>query len=280
MKLLRFGAAGQERPGLLYVDGSARDASSLVDDYSPETLTPALIERLSRADISALPRVEPGTRLGAPLKRVGHFIAIGLNFAEHAAETGAAIPTEPVVFSKAPSCICGPDDDILLPRGSTRLDWEVELAVVIGKRCDYVEEADALAHVAGFTLCTDVSEREYQKERGGQWIKGKSAPTFGPLGPFIATADEVPDPQALPMFLDVNGERRQTGNTATMIFPVAFLVAYLSRFMVLEPGDVIATGTPPGVGLGMTPPQFLREGDEIRLGIGGLGEQRHKVAAR
>lgn len=280
MKLLRFGAAGQERPGLLYVDGSARDASSLVDDYSPETLTPALIERLSRADISALPRVEPGTRLGAPLNRVGHFIAIGLNFAEHAAETGAAIPTEPVVFSKAPSCICGPDDDILLPRGSTRLDWEVELAVVIGKRCDYVEEADALAHVAGFTLCTDVSEREYQKERGGQWIKGKSAPTFGPLGPFIATADEVPDPQALPMFLDVNGERRQTGNTATMIFPVAFLVAYLSRFMVLEPGDVIATGTPPGVGLGMTPPQFLREGDEIRLGIGGLGEQRHKVAAR
>ena len=280
MKLLRFGAAGQERPGLLYVDGSARDASSLVDDYSPETLTPALIDRLSRADISALPRVEPGTRLGAPLKRVGHFIAIGLNFAEHAAETGAAIPTEPVVFSKAPSCVCGPDDDILLPRGSTRLDWEVELAVVIGKRCDYVEEADALAHVAGFTLCTDVSEREYQKERGGQWIKGKSAPTFGPLGPFIATADEVPDPQALPMFLDVNGERRQTGNTATMIFPVAFLVAYLSRFMVLEPGDVIATGTPPGVGLGMTPPQFLREGDEIRLGIGGLGEQRHKVAAR
>ncbi len=280
MKLLRFGAAGQERPGLLDVDGSVRDASALVDDYSPETLTPALIERLSRADISALPRVEPGTRLGAPLKRVGHFIAIGLNFAEHAAETGAAIPTEPVVFSKAPSCICGPDDDILLPRGSTRLDWEVELAVVIGKRCDYVEEADALAHVAGFTLCTDVSEREYQKERGGQWIKGKSAPTFGPLGPFIATADEVPDPQALPMFLDVNGERRQTGNTATMIFPVAFLVSYLSRFMVLEPGDVIATGTPPGVGLGMTPPQFLREGDEIRLGIGGLGEQRHKVAAR
>lgn len=280
MKLLRFGAAGQERPGLLDVDGSVRDASALVDDYSPETLTPALIERLSRADISALPRVEPGTRLGAPLKRVGHFIAIGLNFAEHAAETGAAIPTEPVVFSKAPSCICGPDDDILLPRGSTRLDWEVELAVVIGKRCDYVEEADALAHVAGFTLCTDVSEREYQKERGGQWIKGKSAPTFGPLGPFIATADEVPDPQALPMFLDVNGERRQTGNTATMIFPVAFLVSYLSRFMVLEPGDIIATGTPPGVGLGMTPPQFLREGDEIRLGIGGLGEQRHKVAAR
>lgn len=280
MKLLRFGAAGQERPGLLDVDGSVRDASALVDDYSPETLTPALFERLSRADISALPRVEPGTRLGAPLKRVGHFIAIGLNFAEHAAETGAAIPTEPVVFSKAPSCICGPDDDILLPRGSTRLDWEVELAVVIGKRCDYVEEADALAHVAGFTLCTDVSEREYQKERGGQWIKGKSAPTFGPLGPFIATADEVPDPQALPMFLDVNGERRQTGNTATMIFPVAFLVSYLSRFMILEPGDVIATGTPPGVGLGMTPPQFLREGDEIRLGIGGLGEQRHKVAAR
>lgn len=280
MKLLRFGPVGQEKPGLLDADGMVRDASSIVDDYSPETLTPALIERLSRVDIAALPRVQPGVRLGAPVKRVGHFIAIGLNYAEHAAETGAAIPSEPVVFSKAPSCVCGPDDDILLPRGSTRLDWEVELAVVIGKRCDYVEEADALAHVAGYTLCTDVSEREYQKERGGQWIKGKSAPTFGPLGPFIATSDEVPDPQALPMFLDVNGERRQTGNTATMIFPVAFLVSYLSRFMVLEPGDVIATGTPPGVGLGMSPQQFLREGDEIRLGIAGLGEQRHVVRSR
>lgn len=280
MKLLRFGPVGQEKPGLLDADGMVRDASSVVDDYSPETLTPALIERLSRVDIAVLPRVQPGVRLGAPVKRVGHFIAIGLNYAEHAAETGAAIPAEPVVFSKAPSCVCGPDDDILLPPGSTRLDWEVELAVVIGKRCDYVEEADALAHVAGYTLCTDVSEREYQKERGGQWIKGKSAPTFGPLGPFIATSDEVPDPQALPMFLDVNGERRQTGDTATMIFPVAFLVSYLSSFMVLEPGDVIATGTPPGVGLGMSPQQFLREGDEIRLGIAGLGEQRHVVRSR
>ncbi len=280
LKLLRFGVAGHERPGLLDADGTIRDVSSLVEDYTPETLTPALFDRLSHADISSLPPAPAGARLGPPLKRVGHFIAIGLNFAEHAAETGAAIPSEPVVFSKAPSCICGPDDDIMLPRGSIRLDWEVELAVVIGKRCDYVEEADALAHVAGYTLCNDVSERDYQKERGGQWIKGKSAPTFGPLGPFIATPDEVPDPQALAMFLDVNGERRQTGDTSTMIFPVAFLISYLSRFMVLQPGDVIATGTPPGVGLGMTPPQFLREGDLVRLGIKGLGEQKHIVKSR
>lgn len=280
MKLVRFGAAGQEKPGVIDAGGTVRDVSSVVPDFTPETVSPDLARLLGGLDLSALPAAPQGARLGAPLRRTGHFVAIGLNYAEHAAETGAKIPEEPVVFSKAPSSLCGPDDDILLPRGSTRLDWEVELAVVIGKRCDYVEEADALAHVFGYTLCTDVSEREYQKERGGQWIKGKSAPTFGPLGPFIATAADIPDPQALPMFLDVNGERRQTGNTATMIFSVAYLVSYLSRFMVLEPGDVIATGTPPGVGLGMTPPQFLRAGDEIRLGIDGLGEQRHRIAAR
>lgn len=260
--------------------GTIRDVSAIVPDFGPETLTPDLRSLLGKADLSTLPVVPSGVRLGAPLRRVGHFVAIGLNYAEHAAETGAKVPDEPVVFSKAPSSVCGPDDDILLPRGSRKLDWEVELAVVIGRRCDYVEEAEALDHVFGYTLCTDVSEREYQKERGGQWIKGKSAPTFGPLGPFIATRDEMPDPQALPMFLDVNGARRQTGNTATMIFSVAFLVSYLSRFMVLEPGDVIATGTPPGVGLGMSPPQFLRAGDEIRLGIGGLGEQKHRIVAR
>ena len=280
MKLIRFGAAGKERPGVLDAGGTIRDVSSLVPDYSPEAVSPALVERLRGADLSALPAAPEGARIGAPLRRVGHFIAIGLNYAEHAAETGAAVPSEPVVFSKAPSCLCGPNDDILLPPGSRKLDWEVELAVVIGRRCDHVEEADALSHVFGYTLCDDVSERDYQKERGGQWIKGKSAPTFGPLGPFIATADEIADPQALSMFLDVNGERRQTGNTATMIFPVAHLVSYLSRFMVLEPGDVIATGTPPGVGLGMTPPQFLRAGDEVRLGIEGLGEQRHRIVAR
>lgn len=280
MKLVRFGPAGQERPGVIDAAGTIRDVSSLVADFTAETIALDALDRLRGADISALPTVSPDERLGAPLKRVGHFIAIGLNYAEHAAETGAAIPTEPVVFSKAPSCVCGPTDDILLPRGSVKLDWEVELAIVIGKRCDYVEEADALAHVAGYTLCTDVSEREYQKDRGGQWIKGKSAPTFGPLGPFIATADEIADPQGLSMFLDVNGERRQTGDTATMIFSVAFLVSYLSRFMLLEPGDVIATGTPSGVGGGMTPPQFLHAGDELRLGIEGLGEQRHRIIER
>lgn len=280
MKLIRFGAPGQERPGVIDTGGTIRDVSDLVPDFTPETLSPALLERLAGADLAALPAAPAGVRIGAPLRRVGHFIAIGLNYAEHAAETGASVPQEPVVFSKAPSSLCGPDDDILMPPDSRRLDWEVELAVVIGRRCDHVGEADALSCVLGYTLCNDVSERDYQKERGGQWIKGKSAPTFGPLGPFIATADEIADPQALSMFLDVNGERRQTGNTATMIFPVAFLVSYLSRFMVLEPGDVIATGTPPGVGLGMSPPQFLREGDEVRLGIEGLGEQRHKLKRR
>ncbi len=280
MKLVRYGKAGEERPGVIDGDGTVRDVSSLVSDFAPETLTPDLLAAIRDADLAALPAAPRNARLGPPLRRVGHFVAIGLNYAEHAAETGAKVPDEPVVFSKAPSSICGPTDDILLPRGSQRLDWEVELAVVIGKRCDYVEEAEALSHVLGYTLCNDVSEREYQKERGGQWIKGKSAPTFGPLGPFIATTDEIPDPQALSMFLDVNGARRQTGSTSTMIFPVAFLVSYLSRFMVLEPGDVIATGTPPGVGLGMSPPQFLRAGDEVRLGIDGLGEQRHTVAAR
>lgn len=284
MKLIRFGAPGEELPGLIDADGVIRDVSSLVTDFTPETLSPDLLEQLARADLSSLPAVSvaasPAIRIGAPLKRIGHFIAIGLNYAEHAAETGAAIPQEPVVFSKAPSSLCGPDDDILLPPGSQKLDWEVELAVVIGKRCDHVSEADALDHVLGYTLCNDVSEREYQKERGGQWIKGKSAPTFGPLGPFIATADEIGDPQTLAMFLDVNGERRQTGNTATMIFSVAHLISYLSRFMMLEPGDVITTGTPPGVGLGMTPPQFLRDGDELRLGMEKLGEQRHRIVAR
>ena len=280
MKLIRFGKAGEERPGIIDADGTVRDVSSIVPDFAPDTLSPDLLDRLARADLSSLPAASQATRIGAPLRRVGHFIAIGLNYAEHAAETGAAVPTEPVVFSKAPSSLCGPDDDIILPPGSVRLDWEVELAVVIGKRCDHVPEGDALGHVLGYTLCNDVSERDHQKERGGQWIKGKSAPTFGPLGPFIVTTDEIGDPQTLSMFLDVNGQRRQTGNTATMIFSVAHLISYLSRFMALEPGDVITTGTPPGVGAGMTPPQFLREGDEIRLGMEKLGEQRHRIAAR
>lgn len=280
MKLIRFGAAGEERPGIIDADGAIRDVSSLIPDFTPETLSQDLVDILARADLAALPAAPQNIRIAAPLRRVGHFIAIGLNYAEHAAETGAEIPKEPVVFSKAPSSLCGPDDDILMPPGSQKLDWEVELAVVIGKRCDHVAQADALDHVLGYTLCNDVSEREYQKDRGGQWIKGKSAPTFGPLGPFIATADEIADPQSLSMFLDVNGERRQSGNTATMIFSVAYLISYLSRFMALEAGDVIITGTPSGVAAGMKPPRFLREGDEIVLGIEGLGMQRHKIVAR
>ncbi len=280
MKLIRFGDRGKEKPGIRCDDGTIRDVSSIVADYGPETLSPALVACLRETEIASLPAAPDGVRIGAPVARVGHFIAIGLNYADHAAETGAAIPGEPIIFSKAPSCLSGPNDDVLLPPGSTKLDWEVELAVVIGVRCDHVTEADALDHVLGYTLANDVSEREYQAERGGQWIKGKSAPTFGPLGPWIATPDEIEDPQSLAMFLDVNGERRQTGTTATMIFTVAQIVSYLSRFMILEPGDVIVTGTPPGVGLGMKPPQFLHIGDEMRLGIAGLGEQRQRVVAR
>lgn len=280
VKLIRFGEKGNEKPGIRCDDGTIRDVSSIVDDYGPETLSPALISRLRDIEIASLPVAPDHVRIGAPVARVGHFIAIGLNYADHAAETGAAIPSEPIVFSKAPSCLSGPYDDVLLPPGSTKLDWEVELAVVIGTLCDNVTESDALEYVLGYTLANDVSERAYQAERGGQWIKGKSAPTFGPLGPWIATSDEIKNPQSLAMFLDVNGERRQTGTTATMIFAVAQIISYLSRFMILEPGDVIVTGTPPGVGLGMKPPQFLRKGDEMRLGIAGLGEQHQRVVAR
>ena len=280
MKLLRFGEKGSEKAGLLDKDGIVRDASSIVADYSPETISFDLLSRLRQADIASLPAAPAGVRIGSPVSRTGHFIAIGLNYADHAAETGAPIPKEPIVFSKAPSCLSGPNDDVLLPKGSVKSDWEVELAVVIGKRCDYVSEADALDHVLGYALCNDMSEREYQAERGGQWIKGKSAPTFGPLGPWIVTTDEIGDPQKLDMFLDLNGKRAQTGSTATMIFSVKQIVSYLSQFMVLEPGDVITTGTPPGVGLGMKPPLFLKGGDKMHLGIAGLGEQRQTVVAR
>ena len=280
MKLVRFGPTGHEKPGLVDAGGVIRDVSSLVADFGPETISPSLKDMLAGADLAALPAAPEGVRIGAPVSRIGHFIAIGLNYADHAAETGAAIPKEPIVFSKAPSCLSGPNDDVLLPKGSVKLDWEVELAIVIGERCDYVSKEDALSKVFGYALCNDVSEREYQAERGGQWIKGKSAPTFGPLGPWIVTADEIPDPQALAMFLDVNGQRAQTGSTATMIFSCAEIVSYLSEFMVLEPGDVITTGTPPGVGLGMKPPRFLKAGDTMHLGVDGLGEQRQTVIAR
>lgn len=280
MKLLRFGNKGSEKPAVLHSDGTIRDVSSLVADFTPETVSPALARIISSADIGSLPEVPQMTRIGAPLARTGHFIAIGLNYADHAAESNQPVPSEPIVFSKAPSSLSGPNDEVILPKGSVKTDWEVELAVIIGERCDYVSEDDALSHVFGYAVCNDVSEREYQAERGGQWIKGKSAPTFGPLGPWIVTPDEISDPQNLDMFLDVNGERMQTGNTKTMIFSVAHVIAYLSQFMVLEPGDVITTGTPPGVGMGKNPQVFLKADDEMHLGITGLGEQRQRVSAR
>lgn len=279
MKLLRIGKTGAEKPAVLDSDGIARDVSSIVRDFSPETISPDLIARLRNAQLGTLPALEG--RIGAPVARTGHFIAIGLNYADHAAESNLPIPSEPIVFSKAPSSLSGPNDDVMLPPGSKKLDWEVELAVVIGQRCDLVSEDEALSRVFGYAVCNDVSEREYQAERGGQWIKGKSAPTFGPLGPWIVTPDEVPDPQKLDMFLDLNGEPAQRGNTSTMIFTVAHIISYLSHFMVLEPGDVITTGTPPGVGMGRKPsPVYLRPGDRVRLGVAGLGEQNQKIVAR
>jgi 2-keto-4-pentenoate hydratase/2-oxohepta-3-ene-1,7-dioic acid hydratase in catechol pathway len=280
LKLLRVGPKGAEKPAILDRDGVARDVSSIVRDFSPETVSLDLVGRLKAADASKLPALDPKARIGAPLSRVGHFVAIGLNYADHAAETGAAIPSEPIIFSKAPSSLSGPNDDVLIPPGSKKLDWEVELAVVIGKSCDHVPEADALGHILGYAVCNDVSEREYQAERGGQWIKGKSAPTFGPLGPWMVTPDEVADPQALDLFLDLNGQSAQRGNTKTMIFGVAHLISYVSRFMLLEPGDVITTGTPPGVGMGRKPQLYLKDGDRLRLGIAGLGEQNQKIVAR
>lgn len=279
MKLLRFGAKGQERPGLLAANGVIRDLSSVVPDLTPETIGPELRTRLAAIDPATLPAADPAARIGAPVARTGHFIAIGLNYADHAAESGLPIPAEPVLFSKAPSCLSGPYDDVVIPPGSTKLDWEAELAVVIGEHCWQVPEDDALSKVFGYAVCNDVSERQWQIERTGQWIKGKSAPTFGPLGPWLVTADEIADPQALDVFLDVNGERRQTGSTARMIFSVAHVVSFLSRVMALQPGDVITTGTPPGVGMGMKPQMFLKPGDEIRLGVAGLGEQRQRVVA-
>lgn len=279
MKLLRFGEIGEEKPGVIDKNGTIRDVSSLVSDFTPETISPLMLGTLTRADFASLPEVPANTRLGPPVARTGHFIAIGLNYADHAEESGMPIPTEPIIFSKAPSSLCGPNDDVIIPRGSVKTDWEVELAIVIGERCHYVEEEQALSMILGYALCNDVSEREFQAERGGQWIKGKSAPTFGPLGPWLVTRDEIADPQDLDMFLDVNGERCQTGNTKTMIFSVAHIVSYVSQFMVLEPGDIISTGTPPGVGMGMKPQRFLKAGDNMHLGIAGLGEQRQKVVA-
>jgi 2-keto-4-pentenoate hydratase/2-oxohepta-3-ene-1,7-dioic acid hydratase in catechol pathway len=279
MKLLRYGAAGRERPGLLDDSGVIRDLSGVIDDLAGSSLSRASLARIAALDSAALPRVATDTRLGPCIARVGHFIAIGLNYADHAKETGAKIPEEPILFSKAPSSLHGPNDDVIIPKGSEKTDWEVELAVIIGEPASYVSEARALDHVAGYAICNDLSERAWQMERGGQWIKGKSAPTFGPLGPWLVTPDEIADVQNLPMWLELSGERVQNGSTATMIFGVARLVSYISQFWRLEPGDVITTGTPPGVGLGMKPPRFLKAGDTMRLSIEGLGMQTQKVVA-
>lgn len=278
MKLLRYGPKGQERPGLLDTEGRIRDLSGIVPDITAETV--ADLSAIQRADIAVLPIVEGDPRIGVPVRAIGKFLAIGLNYMDHALESGLQPPPEPIFFTKAISCLNGPNDPVMLPKGSEKSDWEVELGVIIGKTCRYVEQADALSHVAGYVLANDVSERRFQKELGSQWDKGKGCDTFGPVGPWLVTLDEIPDPQALDMFLDVNGTRRQTGNTGTMIFPVAECIAYVSRFVTLHPGDLLITGTPPGVGEGQKPnPIFLKPGDTMRLGITGLGEQQQRVVA-
>jgi 2-keto-4-pentenoate hydratase/2-oxohepta-3-ene-1,7-dioic acid hydratase in catechol pathway len=277
MKLVRFGQFGHEKPGIVDAEGAIRDASPIVSDITPVTIAAGAIEKLKSAKVDALPKVANGVRLGAPIGAVRHFIGIGLNYADHAAETGAAIPKEPIVFSKAPNCIVGPNDDVIIPKNSEKTDWEVELAFVIGTGGMHISEANALAHVAGYMLCNDVSERAFQNERGGQWVKGKSAPSFGPLGPWLVTRDEIKDPQNLDLALDIDGEKTQRGSTRTMIFSVAKLIAHLSEFMMLDPGDVVTTGTPPGVGMGKKPPKFLRGGETMHLSVTGLGEQTQKV---
>ena len=280
MKLLRYGPVGAEKPGLLDADGHIRDLSAHLGDLDGAHLSPAALAKLARLDPAALPLVSGRPRLGVPVASVGKFIAIGLNFVDHAAESNLPIPKEPIVFTKMTSSLSGPNDQVMLPQESVKSDWEVELGIVIGSRASYVSEADALAHVAGYCLVNDVSEREYQLERGGTWDKGKGCDTFGPVGPWLVTSDEVGDPQALGMWLDVNGTRMQTGSTKTMIFGCATIVSYLSRFMTLLPGDIITTGTPPGVGMGKKPdPIFLKPGDVMTLGIDKLGTQRQEVVA-
>jgi 2,4-diketo-3-deoxy-L-fuconate hydrolase len=279
MKLLRYGPAGQERPSLLDADNRIRDLSGHIRDIGPETVTTSGLAALARLDPASLPLVQGSPRLGVPVANVGKFIAIGLNYADHAAESNLPIPKEPVVFTKATSSLTGPNDQVMLPQGSVKSDWEVELGIIIGKRAAYVAPEVVLDHVAGYCVVNDVSEREYQIERGGSWDKGKGCDTFGPVGPWLVTKDEVPDPQTLGMWLDVNGQRMQTGNTKTMIFSVVDIVSYVSRFMTLLPGDIITTGTPPGVGMGKKPPIFLKPGDVMALGIDGLGEQRQEVIA-
>lgn len=279
MKLVRFGAAGAEKPGLIDADGQIRDLSAHVSDLSGQALHPDALAGLARLDPATLPLVQGDPRLGPPVAGTGKFICIGLNYADHAAESGMQVPPEPVIFMKATSAICGPNDPIIIPRGSEKTDWEVELAVIIGKPAKYVDEADAMSHVAGFAVTNDVSERAFQTERAGQWTKGKSCDNFGQIGPWLVTPDEIADPQDLAMWLSVNGQTMQDGSTATMVYHVPFLIHYLSQFMTLHPGDVISTGTPPGVGMGMRPQRFLRAGDVVELGIKGLGQQRQEVIA-
>ena len=277
MKLVRYGKPGKEKPGLIDADGKLRDLSAVITDIGPEQLGDAALARLRKLKAEKLPLVKGSPRLGSPIAGTRKFIAIGLNYADHAAESGLPIPPEPIVFMKATSCIQGPNDPVMLPKGSVKTDWEVELGVIIGTRARYVSQKDALSHVAGYCTINDVSEREFQIERGGTWDKGKGCDTFGPLGPWLVTRDDVPNPQKLAMWLDVNGKRVQTGSTKTMIFSVAKIISYVSQFMTLEPGDVITTGTPPGVGMGMKPPMYLKKGDQMGLGIEGLGEQKQAV---
>ncbi|QYO76349.1 fumarylacetoacetate hydrolase family protein [Devosia salina] len=280
MKLLRVGARGAEKPAILAADGSIRDLSGVVTDIGGQALTPEGLARIRGTDIDMLPKLDADQRIGPCVANVGKFICIGLNYADHAAETGAKIPEEPIIFMKATSAIIGPNDDVIIPKNAIKPDWEVELAVVIGKEARYVEEADAMDYVAGYCVCNDVSERHFQTERGGTWDKGKGADTFGPIGPWLVTKDEVADPQNLKMWLEVDGKRYQDGSTRTMIFGVANVVAYVSQFMSLQPGDIITTGTPPGVGMGIKPePVWLKPGNVMRLGIEGLGEQRQNVRA-
>jgi 2,4-diketo-3-deoxy-L-fuconate hydrolase len=278
MKLVRYGRPGKEKPGLLDDEGRLRDLSGVIADIDPAALSDKSLRKLAKLDARSLPPVRGNPRFGVPLQGVGKFIAIGLNYADHAAETGLPIPAEPVVFMKAISCLSGPDDPIVLPPGAKKGDWEVELGVVIGKRAQYVDQAEALDYVAGYCVVNDVSERGWQFQ-SSQWDKGKGCDSFGPVGPWLVTRDEVPDVQQLDLYLDLNGKRMQTGSTSTMIFTVAQIVSYLSRYMTLEPGDIIATGTPPGVGVGRNPPRFLKRGDRLRLGIAGLGEQQQDVLA-
>ncbi|WP_281995095.1 fumarylacetoacetate hydrolase family protein [Ruegeria faecimaris] len=277
MKLLRYGSAGAEKPGIVDKDGTIRDLSGIVVDIAGEALSDETLARLRALDLETLPPVDADSRIGACVGRVGKFICIGLNFADHAAESGMHLPAEPVVFFKATSAIIGPDDTVEIPRGSVKTDWEVELGVVIGKEAKYISEDEALAHVAGYCVINDLSERDFQLHRSGQWVKGKSADTFGPIGPWLVTRDEIPDPQDLPMYLEVNGHRYQDGSTRTMHFSVTAVISHLSQFMSLQPGDVISTGTPPGVGLGQNPQVYLKPGDKMELGIEGLGVQRQNV---